>query len=119
MFSERNSALQRLIEIEACIKKVEQSRYYQRLKNGLRTLEGANSGESILTVHSPYDLEKVVKVRRGSKAVEEYISVYREKIRGDSEYINKLNEEKARLEMKLFPKGIRASSRSRKTQTLL
>ena len=101
-FSERRSILLRILEIDSNIKNIQQSKSYRRLKNDLKILSIASRGDRVLYVHSPENMDDMVEMSRSSRAIDEYIGLYKDKLKKDDEHLDELSREKVSLERSLF-----------------
>ncbi len=102
-FSERRATLLRILEIEENIKNIEHSHEYLTMKRGLKSLENARSGGGgIIIVNSPDDLTRTIEMRKNSPVVDECISKYRARMKGNSDTIDSLNLEKLKLKTELI-----------------
>ena len=103
-FSDRNSALLRILEISESIRKIESGRSYSRLRIDLKTLERARLGDPMLPVHSLENPDETVHLVRSSE-VSHYIERYTAMIKPERDLVERLKLEKSALEHSLFKKS--------------
>ncbi len=101
-FSQRNTTLLRVLEIESKIKDIEHGEEYLRVKRELRVLENARNNNGKVVVSSPEDNGTLVELRKNSPDIKEYLSVYQGRMKSISERIDSLNAEKSSLKRELF-----------------
>ncbi len=101
-FSQRNTTLLRVLEIESKIKDIEHGEEYLRVKREIRVLENAHNSGGKIVVSSPEDTGTFVELRKNSADVKVFLNAYRGKMRSISDRIDSLNAEKSSLKRALF-----------------
>jgi vacuolar-type H+-ATPase subunit E/Vma4 len=101
-FSQRNTTLLRVLEIESKIKDIEHGEEYLRVKREIKVLENARNSSGNIVVSSPKDTDTLVEIRKNSAEVKEFLDAYQVKMKSISDRIDSLNAEKSSLKRKLF-----------------
>ncbi|MCW4048808.1 MAG: hypothetical protein NWE89_03640 [Candidatus Bathyarchaeota archaeon] len=73
------------------------------MKKNLNILQSTSTGSRQVSIGSPEDMNTVIEVRRNSEGMKDVISRYKVKLEKYSTRIDKLSEEKRKLEKQLFP----------------
>jgi len=100
-FTERNTDLLRIIEIEEQIKEIEHGKEYITIRKNLKLLEDPRR-RGITLINAPDSPGMMMKLRRNSSDEVLIIAEYRERIRDDVEKIKSLRMERIRLRRKLL-----------------
>jgi hypothetical protein len=73
-----------------------------KIRNGLKKLNSPHSGYRFITVPSPKDVRKEIKIQRRSKKMKSVKVMYEERLSVFEEKISSLLREKNDLELKIF-----------------
>ena len=101
MSSTRASALMRIMQIDARIKKLVSSKKYRNIQNSIKLLT-RNSGNAIFMVHNPENPKRLVEVRRNSEESKKFLAIYENQLNKYRTLLDELGEKKKNLTTELF-----------------
>lgn len=90
------------MEIEEEIKDINSDTVYRQIKRNMDILGASTVGSRNIQVGAPYDMDKIVVVRRRSTDAEEMMNTYRSRLQEFDSRIEKLTVEKSGLKRRLF-----------------
>ncbi len=91
------------MEIEKRLHSLENDPKYMELQQNLKSLESGTIGSRHVRIGTPENLSNMVELRRNSEEMADLIKRYRETLAKYQDRIDKLNNEKQKLEKGLFP----------------
>lgn len=103
MSSSRKSALLRILEIDSRIEQIKKSPDYRNVKKSLRIMEATIGRRSQVRIRSLQDSSKVLELRRNSDRMKTVLSDYKDTLKGYTDEIERLTQEKIKLRRELFP----------------
>ena len=95
------SPLERILKIDRDIDRIKKDTTYIRIRKGLKTL-GDFQGKRFVSIPSPLDVGKEIKLRRRSKELKSVETAYKELISEFEAEITLLRRKKAALEVQIF-----------------
>lgn len=98
----KKSNLEKILEIDKEISQIKNDSTYMKIRNGLKKLNSPHSGYRFVTIPSPQDVKKEIKIQRRSKKMKSVKMMYKERLYAFEEKINSLLRERNDLEMKIF-----------------
>ena len=98
----RKDVLQEILEIENRINVMQRNPIYRKIKYNLNYLKGGRFGSNIVPIPSPYDFDKILKIRRNSFEMRDAVLKYGERQAEFDVQIDDLLNQKAMLQKKLF-----------------
>ena len=104
LLADRNSILQEILEIEDQISLMRRDHTYLVIKRNLSYLEEVRWAQTV-TIPYPDDLEKSVELRSNSQELKGILLRYRERKAEFEAQMNKLHNQRAKLEKNLFYKA--------------
>ena len=100
--SKNKSSLQKIIEIDKKIGKIKRNKNYLQIKKSIKKLEEFHIANKFITIPSPQNIEKEIRIRRRSRDFDEIKKMYKIKLGEFEEEILTLLEERAALENQIF-----------------
>jgi vacuolar-type H+-ATPase subunit F/Vma7 len=100
--SGKTSPLEKILEIDMEIIQIKNDTTYMKIRNGLKKIKSRQHGNSFVTIPSPRDENKEIKIRRRSKEMKSVIKMYENRLSVFEEKIISLFREKNALEMQIF-----------------
>lgn len=101
MASNRSSALRKIMQIEDQIKNVRTSPRYKHIRRNIILLTG-NTGNRMIAVENPDEMEKTVTIRRNGEESKNYLAKYESKMKEYDILIHELGKKKKTLTAELF-----------------
>jgi len=98
----RQKILEEILIIEDKINTLLRDQTYLKIKRNLNNLEKGMYGSPIAKVDSPYDMDKVLTMRRHSSEMKEVISKYKDRRSEYEDKITALQTRKEKLQRQLF-----------------
>ena len=98
----RQDILGEILIIEDEINTLLRDQTYLKIKRNLNNLEKGMYGSPIAKVDSPYDLDKVLTIRRHSSEMKKVISEYKDRRSEFEDKITVLQTRKEKLQRQLF-----------------
>lgn len=92
----------RIMEIERKVHSIENDPTYREMKQNLKTLETNPIGSRHVRIGQPENLSNMVELRRNSEEMDDLIKRYKEGVEKYQVRIDKLNQEKRKLQKELF-----------------
>jgi hypothetical protein len=100
--SKNKSSLEKIIEIDKKIGKIKRDTNYRKIKKSIKLLEEFHIANKFITIPSPQNIEKEIRIRRRSRDFDEIKKMYRTELGKYEEEIFTLLEERAALENQIF-----------------
>lgn len=100
--SGKNSPLEKILELDKEIRQIKRDATYMKLRNGLRKIERVNPGSRFISILSPKDMKKEIRIRRRSKDMRSIRRKYEEHLSKFEERISSLLNERETLEAQIF-----------------
>jgi hypothetical protein len=101
MGSRRSSSLMEIMQIEAKIKQMRNSLEYRHIQQNIGKLK-RTSGNAVIQVQNPEEMEKMVTVRRNSVESKKFLAIYEGQLEKYSVEIEEMEKTKKGLTSKLF-----------------
>ncbi len=102
VLASRTSILEEILDIDVEIERIRRNPTYRKIVKNLRRLRRMGIGNPVMTIPSPDDFSRNLKVRRHSKKIKEVLRRYDERRLEYEEKIEALNTRRKGLEKKLF-----------------
>ncbi len=100
--SGKMSPLEKILEIDKEISQIKNDVTYMKIRNGLQKIKSHQHGNSFITIPSPIDENKEMKIRRRSKEMKSVKKMYENRLEVFEEKIISLLREKNALEIQIF-----------------
>jgi hypothetical protein len=100
--SKNKSSLQKIMEIDKKIGQIKRNANYRKIKKGIRKLEEFHHANRLITIPSPQNFEKEIRIRRRSKELDKVKQLYKNQLDKFDEEILSLLEERTVLENQIF-----------------
>jgi hypothetical protein len=100
--TDENSPLEEILKIEKDIIRLKRNTNYMKIRKGLQKLESMSLGNRLISIPSPQNLQKEIRIRRRSKEMKSIKKMYIERLSEFDQKIGTLYEEKEALEEEIF-----------------
>ena len=101
MGSRRSSSLMEIMQIEAKIKQMRNSTEYRHIQQNIGKLK-RTSGNAVIQVQNPEEMDKMVTVRRNSVESKKFLAIYEGQLKKYAVEIEEMEKNKKGLTSKLF-----------------
>lgn len=100
--SGKKSPLEKILKIDKEISRIKKDTAYMKIRNGLKTINSFHQGRRFISIPSPRDVGKEIRLRRRSKELKSVKTLYEKRISEFEEEIISLLRERDALEVQIF-----------------
>ena len=102
IMSGKNYSLEKILEIEKKISQIKKDKTHLKIRNGLKKINNINERKRFLTIPSPQDVKKEIRIRRRSKEMKSVRKLYEKRLSEFDEKISSLLKERYAFEVQIF-----------------
>jgi DNA mismatch repair ATPase MutS len=100
--SGKNSPLEKILEIDKEISQIKNDTTYMKIRNGLKKIKKGYHGNRYISIPSPRDVRKEIRIRRRSKEMKSVKRMYEKRLSAFEAKISSLLRERNTLEVQIF-----------------